>query len=144
MEAIAPELENSVGTDLRITHPYDPYCENDSGCYVNDFVSVLHHFLFIDLDLWKDELTTPEICKKAVRWFGELAIPYIPKKFYSVELYMLALQRVSCSQYFFREIPRKFKTPELCLAAVRKNQFELQYVPEPLKTLELCIAAYRR
>jgi hypothetical protein len=142
MEAIVTELNNSVGTNLRLLHSIHTLFEDD-GCYMRDFVFALHQSLFIDLSLWKDEFSTPEICKKAAQWFGEFAIPYVPKKFLSAELYMLALRRVPHSEYFFREIPRKFKTPELCLAAVRQNQFELQYVPEPLKTLELCVAAIK-
>jgi len=32
-------------------------------------------------------------------------------------------------------VPEKFKTPEMCLAAVQKFGFMLEYVPEKLKTL---------
>ena len=137
IEAIATELNNSVGKNLQLHHP----CNEEDACYESDFVCAFHRYLHIDLSLWKDEFTTPEICKKTVRWFGEDAIYHIPKKFLSAELYMLALQRGSHREHFFKEIPRKFKTPELCLAAVRQNQFELKYVPESLKTLELCVAA---
>jgi hypothetical protein len=139
IETIVMQLNNSIGKNLVLHHP----CSEEEAHYTIDFVRALHWYLYIDLSVWKDEFTTPAICKKAAQWFGEDAMPYIPEKFLSAELYMLALQRVPHSEHFFKDIPLKFKTPELCLAAVRQDQFELQYVPEPFKTLELCVATIR-
>jgi len=138
IEAIVTDLNNSNGMNIKLCHP----CRSEEDvCYTSDFITALHKYLYIDLSLWKDEFTSPEVCKKAVEWFGDAAIPFIPKIFLSDELYMLAFQRVSFDKYYFKRIPRKFKTPELCLAAVRWDQFALQYVPKHLKTLELCVAA---
>ena len=139
IEAIVTDLNSSVGKNLQLHHP----CSEEDACYASDFVVALHRYLYIDLSPWKDEFTTPEICKKAVEWFGEDAIPYMPKKFLSTELYILALQRGSHREHFFKEIPLKYKTPELCFEAVRQDQFALQYVPECFKTLELCVTAIK-
>ena len=38
-------------------------------------------------------------------------------------------------------LPEKFKTAELCLAAVEQDGEALQYVPKKLKTAELCLMA---
>ena len=37
--------------------------------------------------------------------------------------------------------PEDFKTPEKCLAAVKKDGMKLDFVPEAFKTQELCFAA---
>lgn len=41
------------------------------------------------------------------------------------------------------DVPDDFKTPEICLAAVRNNRFAFQFVPEKFKSIEVCVASLR-
>jgi hypothetical protein len=90
MEAMAEKINKAAGEEAPV---FIPANEEGAVCSYN-LIKVFHRHLFIRLDAWKDEFTTPEICEKAVKWFGGYAISFIPDKFLSTKLYMTALQHI--------------------------------------------------
>jgi len=40
-----------------------------------------------------------------------------------------------------RLVPNKFKTPEMCMVAVKENWYALEFVPDEMKTPEMCMVA---
>jgi uncharacterized SAM-dependent methyltransferase len=43
----------------------------------------------------------------------------------------------------FEDMPDKYKTPEICLEAIKQRGLALKYVPEAMKTEAVCLAAVR-
>ena len=81
-------------------------------------------------------------------------IYHLPGKFITYEICLMAVSRnylpninkvvdVGIGSVDFEFVPEKFKTAELCLAAIRSGG-SLEYVPEELKTEELCRIAVEK
>jgi hypothetical protein len=147
MEAMAAKINKAAGEEASFVMP--AYEEDAVHSY--DLIKVFQRHLFIRLEVWKDEFTTPEICEKAVKWFGEYALSFIPGKFLSAKLYMMALPHILLNDSynhwtvaFLKRIPDKYKTLELCLATVRQDAFALESVPDELRSAEICLAAVQQ
>ncbi|MDR2583585.1 MAG: DUF4116 domain-containing protein [Fibromonadaceae bacterium] len=41
-------------------------------------------------------------------------------------------------------MPKRFKTAEYCLEAVKNDGLAIKYVPEKFKTVELCFEAFKK
>jgi len=63
------------------------------------------------------------------------------KKFKTPEFCLEAAKRNGCIIVF---LPKKLKTAELCKAAVKQNGYALCYVPEKFKTYEICLMAVKQ
>jgi len=87
-------------------------------------------------------LKTQEICKIAVQLDGEM-IEYVPMDLMSAELCKIAFQKETHGR-FFKNIPEKYKTYDICLLAIKSNSINFEYVPENLKTSEICLEAVKK
>ena len=79
-----------------------------------------------------EEITTKKQALAAVKGNYRL-LEYVPKKFITPELYLAAVKK----GYELYNVPEELKTPEICLAAVKQNYRALKYVPEELRTPEI-------
>lgn len=93
------------------------------------------------LEFVPSEYITPKMCLVAVQNNGS-ALKYVPNELITLALCFVAVQTISSGyNSAFWSVPEKFKTAELCLAAVQNTGEALEIVPEELKTPELCFAA---
>lgn len=98
-----------------------------------------------DLMLMGADLLTQEHYLAAIKK-DHMIMKQVPKKFYSNEFFELAIESIH-DPYFsngifadeLRFIPIEFKTPSLCLKAVKMNGLNLEHCE--LKTARLCNAA---
>jgi hypothetical protein len=77
--------------------------------------------------------------------YWRIGIKYLGgKKIMNANTYKNWLLRVKANGTELKYVPVKYKTAELCLAAVQQDCWTLGYVPEELKTAELCLAAVQQ
>jgi len=67
-------------------------------------------------------------------------LEHVPKKFITPEICLAAVQRHGNA---LAHVPEEFITPEICLAAVTNSGFALFYVPWKLQTTEMCLIALK-
>lgn len=80
----------------------------------------------------------PELLNKLV---GPNNLIYIPDNFKTPEM---CLQAVKNYKSVLQYVPEELKTPELCMIAINEDSMSLEYVPEKLKTPELCLHAVQK
>ncbi|MEK7070348.1 MAG: DUF4116 domain-containing protein [Patescibacteria group bacterium] len=106
-----------------------PYCRQTISSESNRLDSFLNYskenkYFFIG-DFIFEEFFSYDV----IQQFNEFSINFQKKCFEKDEA-------------FFRYINEK--TPELCLAAVKRSDGALQFVPEPMKTAKICLIAVRQ
>ena len=84
-----------------------------------------------------EEQITSVTCMLAVKQHGN-AIQFVPKKHMTKELCMMAAQAG-----YLGNIPREYRSRDICLTAVRVQGKELASVPAALKDREMCETALR-
>lgn len=68
------------------------------------------------------------------------------KKIVSDDMKAVELQFIEAVKrdgYVLEQVPERFKTAEVCLAAVQSWGYALEYVPEQLKTETICLEAIK-
>jgi hypothetical protein len=88
------------------------------------------------LDLVRADLKTYDICIAAVNQHGS-ALKYVPEHHKTYEMCLTAIRKRGPLE----EVPDHHKTYEICLTAVKYFGNELKHVPYKFKTPELCEAA---
>jgi len=86
---------------------------------------------------------TAELCLEAVKQHSS-AFNYVPKDLITEELCTIAKEGDKPCCFLFESMPKKFKTYEYCLEAVKHDGWLIKYVPEKFKTIELCFEAFKR
>jgi len=86
---------------------------------------------------------TAELCLEAVKQHSS-AFNYVPKDLITEELCTIAKEGDKPCYFLFESMPKKFKTYEYCLEAVKHDGWLIKYVPEKFKTIELCFEAFKR
>jgi hypothetical protein len=81
-----------------------------------------------------------EHCLAAVQKDG-LLLKDVPEALKTPEVCLAAVRRGYQGWQALEYVPESAKTPELCLYAVQRNGYALKFVPEALKTPELCLDA---
>ena len=69
-----------------------------------------------------------------------LSIEDIPKKFITEEICLAAIKNENGDRVL-QFVPEIFKTPKICLNSVKGDGYNLKYVPDELKTQEMCLVA---
>lgn len=85
---------------------------------------------------------TPEFYRKCVEASGD-TLQYVPMKFRTREMCLAAVRSDSAAQYALAYVPHKLRTPDLYLEAVRHDEDALDNVPAKFKTRELCLEAIK-
>ena len=88
------------------------------------------------------EFCTPERCRIGVQHSGRM-LANVPEELRTPELCALAIERDSHVNEVFPSIPEKVLTPELCLRAAQRDGYTLRFMPERFRTFEVCVAALR-
>lgn len=76
----------------------------------------------------------------AISWFSWSIIKWFPSIMLTPEVCLAAVRKDGFSLIY---IPYELRTPEMCLAAVESGGHIIMYVPEKLKTPEICLAAVK-
>ena len=88
----------------------------------------------------RKEITTFEEALAAVQKDG-WALDYVPEEFKTPELCLTAVKNAKGRLFggsFLSHVPESLRDEKLCLAAVQQNGISLSHVPKALRTAELC------
>ncbi|MDQ6990275.1 MAG: DUF4116 domain-containing protein [Mariprofundaceae bacterium] len=77
------------------------------------------------------KLKSMELCLLAIETSDKAGVlRYIPKKLINLELCRMSIS--STSGYFLKDVPKRFRTIEICTIAVKNNPLALEFVPESI------------
>lgn len=82
------------------------------------------------------KVQTEKMAREAIKK-DKRALEHMSKKLYTYDLLLDAVSN-GCS---LSQVPSAYKTPELCLAAIKAEGYGLKDVPEEIKTNEMCLIA---
>lgn len=92
------------------------------------------------IKILKDEKITEEMCKKAINFDGN-SLLYIPKKFKTPELCLEALSYGGDIEIIFRSIPPEYLSEDFIIELISINRRITKQLPKELKTRKVMEAA---
>jgi hypothetical protein len=149
IKKILSELENDLLHEVLCTHPQllsydlaykDRFNKEEINTLLDAFINCPEHCVCAGLNKTLAEELTGEMYRQLLI-NEQFSLDEIPRKFRTKEMCEIGLQ-VECDE-IFRDIPKEYKTLKICELGVTSNTDNFKNIPKKFKTPEMMLVAIK-